>query len=74
MDIPQDLRRAALPYSRVTIFNSCECRRTSSSTGILALTRCNPGSASTMSSCPTRTLRIFSRSAVRIEFSHPGPD
>ena len=25
-----------------------------------------------MSSCLTRTLRIFSRSAVRIEFSHPG--
>ena len=24
MDIPQDLRRAALPYSRVTIFNSSE--------------------------------------------------
>lgn len=71
MAIRQDLRRAALPYSRVTLFNRPKCRRTSSLTGTHNRTRSAPASESTTSSCRTTRSLIFKSSVALIAFTPP---
>ena len=72
MNIPQDLHRLALPYSRVTIFNSSEVQTHVVIDRFSQGHTLRPGSASTTSSCPTTRSPIF-RSTAALTGSSPPP-
>ena len=67
-----DPKRAALPFSRVTVYNSSEVQtHIISSIAIPASMCCDPETASATSSCPTKTSSTSSASVARIDSFRP---